>query len=189
MSKIVVTMWITLDGFIADSAGNIDWILGDDELSEYELNIMKNADTMIFGANTYKDFAGYWPNVPDSPGAMDWEKIHAKNMNKAKKIVFSKTIAEPEWENTIVLNDIHEGEIQKLKNESKNSLLIYGSASIVQQLTNLGLIDEYQLLVHPVALGSGKPLFENLKSRLNLTLSETKKFSSGVICSTYHPRT
>lgn len=189
MSKIVVTMWITLDGFIVDSAGKLDWILGDDELSEYELNVMQNADIMIFGAKTYKDFAGYWPNVPDNPDAMDWEKIHAKNMNKAKKIVFSKTITAPKWDNTTVLNGINGEEIQNLKNESTSSLLIYGSASIVQQLTNLGLIDEYQLLVHPVALGSGKPLFENLKSRLNLALIETKKFNSGVICSTYHPKT
>src|SRR6266496_142345 len=121
MRKIIVTMWVTLDGFIAGPNGDMDWIgeIYDEAMGKYEDDLVSAADTLILGRVTYESFAGSWPYVPDKPNADPGE-----------------------------------------------DMVIYGSASIVQALTNLGLIDEYQLLVHPVVLGGGKPLFKDIQNQV-----------------------
>jgi len=186
MKKLTVTMWITLDGFIASSDGGMGWLLGDDEMSKYEIGVVSDADTLLLGRKTYEDFVGYWPHIADNPKAQDWERVFGKKLNAMHKIVVSKTLVKAEWGDSKIITELVASEIERLKSESERGVLIYGSASLVQQLTNLDLVDEYQLLVHPVVLGSGKRLFQDVHNT-NLKLVESKVFSSGVVLLTYQP--
>ena len=181
MRKISVTMWVTLDGFIAGSNGEMDWIIVDQAMGQYEDDLVSSADTLILGRVTYQSFAGSWPYVPENPSASEGEKVYARKLNSMRKIVFSKSLEKAEWNNSQLMKEVLPEEIAKLKQEPGKDMVIYGSASIVQTLTNLGLIDEYQLLVHPVVLGSGKPLFAGITKPAHLRLSQTKSFPSGVI--------
>ncbi|MFL5625031.1 MAG: dihydrofolate reductase family protein [Ktedonobacteraceae bacterium] len=187
MRKVIVTMWITLDGFIAGPNGEMDWVMVDDEMGKYEDDIVSSADTLMLGRVTYESFAGAWPKVPENPSVSEGEKEYARKLNAMRKIVFSKTLEKAEWNNSKLMREVIPEEIEEMKHEPGKDMLIYGSASIVQTLTNLGLIDEYQLLVHPVVLGSGKPLFKNIKDRQNLKLIKTKTFPSGVVGLYYQP--
>ena len=187
MRKIIVTMWVTLDGFIAGSNEEMDWVMVDDEMGKYEDDMVSSADTLILGRVTYESFAGAWPHVPENPSASKGEVEYAHKVNAMRKIVFSKTLQKAEWNNSTLMKEIVPKEIEKLKQEPGRDMVIYGSASIVQQLTNLGFIDEYQLLVHPVVLGGGKPLFKGINDRGNLKLIKTRTFSSGVVGLHYQP--
>jgi dihydrofolate reductase len=187
MRKIVVTMWVTLDGFIAGPNQEMDWVMVDEAMGNYEGNLVSTADTLLLGRVTYESFAGAWPKVPENPAASEGEKEYARQLNAMRKIVFSKTLEKAEWNNSRVLKEVVPEDITLLKQEPGRDMLIYGSASIVRTLTNLGLIDEYQLLVHPVMLGSGKPLFDDIKQRVKLKLVQTKTFPSGVVGLYYQP--
>ncbi|MGI8689841.1 MAG: dihydrofolate reductase family protein [Thermomicrobiales bacterium] len=187
MRKIILTEWITLDGFTAGPDNDMSFVgeSFNDEMAEYEGTIVDRADTLILGRVTYESFAGSWPYVPDKPEASEGEKAYARKLNAMRKIVFSKTLEKAEWNHSTLMKEINKDEIEKRKQENGKDLLIYGSASIVQQMTNLGLIDEYQLLIHPVVLGSGKALFKDVKDKLKLHLVDTKTFNSGVMLLTY----
>jgi dihydrofolate reductase len=187
MRKIITTTWVTLDGFIAGPNGEMDWVLVDDEMGKYEDDVVSAADTLLLGRVTYQSFAGSWPYVPDNPTASEGEKEYARKLNAMRKIVFSKTLPTVEWNNSSLVKEVLPEAITKLKQEPGRDMLIYGSASIVRSLTNHGLIDEYQLLVHPLVLGGGKPLFQDIKKRQKLKLVKTKTFPSGVIGLYYQP--
>ena len=182
--KLTVTMWMSLDGFIAGPGGELDWILGDDEMSDYEINLISEADTLLLGRKTYEEFYAYWSEK--GPPKEGWEKIFAKKINALHKIAISKTLEKAEWNDSEIVSGVATEKIEKLKAESKKGMLIYGSASIVQQLGNLGLIDEYQLLVHPILLSQGRKLFEDV-DKTGLKLLSSKAFKSGVMVLTYQP--
>jgi dihydrofolate reductase len=185
MKKLIVTMWTTLDGFIAGPNGELDWILGDDEMSAYEIGLVSNADTLLLGRGTYEDFRGYWPHVLDNPDAAAWEKTYARRLSEMHKVVLSRTLEQADWGDSTILRELVPAEIERLKAEPGKDIVIYGSASVVQQLTNLGLIDEYHLLVHPVLLGSGRPLFEGIQQKVVMTPATQEPFKSGVVLLTY----
>ena len=187
MRKVIVTMWVTLDGFIAGPNDDMSWIIVDDAMGAYEDAMVSAADTLVLGRVTYQSLAGAWPYVPDNPAASDGEKEYARKVNSLRKIVFSRTLETVEWNNSTLLHEINPDDIVALKHEAGKNIVIYGSASIVQALTACGLIDEYQLLVHPVVLGSGKRLFREGSDRTALRLVETKTFDSGVVLLTYQP--
>jgi dihydrofolate reductase len=185
--KIIVTMWISLDGFIAGPNDDMSWVRVDDAVSAYEDDLVSAADTLILGRVTYQSFAGAWPYVPDNPAASDGEKDYARKVNRMRKIVYSRTLETAEWHNSTLLHAINPDDIVNLKHKDGKNIAIYGSASIVQSLMALGLIDEYQLLVHPVVLGGGKRLFKEGSETTALRLVETKTFSPGVVLLTYRP--
>ena len=189
MRKIITTTWVTLDGYIAGLNGEMDWIgeIYDDAMGKYESDLVSQADTLLLGRVTYESFAGSWPHVPDNPSASEGEKEYARKLNAMRKIVFSRTLEKAEWNNSRLMKEVNAEEIANMKQEQGRDMVIYGSASIVQTLTNLGLIDEYQLLVHPVVLGSGKLLFKDIKDRVNLKLLQAKTFPSGVVALYYRP--
>lgn len=190
MGKIITTTWVTLDGFIAGPKGEMDFVgeVYDEAMGTYEYDIVSAADTLLLGRVTYQSFAGSWPHVPDNPNVSEGEKMYARRLNAMQKIVFSRTLPSVEWNNSRLMKEVVAEEIEQLKRESAGDMLIYGSASLVSTLTNMGLIDEYQVLVHPVILGGGKPLFQDIKDAVKLKLVSSKTHPSGVVLLTYQLR-
>ncbi len=191
MRKIVLTEWVTLDGYTAGPNNDMSFV-GESfspEMGKYEDDIVNTADTLILGRLTYASFAGSWPYVPDKPDADEGEKIYARKLNAMKKIVFSRTLDKVEWNNSTLFHDINPDDVRKWKEEDGKDMLIYGSASIVQQLTNLGLIDEYQILVHPVVVGAGVSLFQGVTDKHRLKLVNSTPIGSQVILLTYQATT
>jgi dihydrofolate reductase len=188
LRKIIVTTWITLDGFLAGPNGEMNWVMVDQEMGQYEDDLVSSADTLILGRVTYQSFAGSWPHVPENPSVSEGEKEYARKLNSMRKIVFSKSLEKAEWNNSQLVREILPNEIASMKQMPGKDIVIYGSASIVQAFTDLGLIDEYQLLVHPVVLGGGKPLFAGIAKPAQLNLLHTKSFPSGVIGLYYVPQ-
>lgn len=184
MRKIIVSEMVSLDGFFAGPGGEVDWHVVDEEFNEkYAVPLLNSVDTLLFGRVTYELMAGYWP----TPEAIKNDPIIADKMNSLPKIVFSKTLKKVDWNNTRLVKEVLTDEVVKLKQQYGKAMVIFGSGTIVSTLTQLGLIDEYRLIVNPVILGSGKSLFKGLKDRLRLQLLETKKFNSGNVLLRYEP--
>jgi dihydrofolate reductase len=187
MRKIIHTSWISLDGFVAGPSGEFDWVLGDSQLANYELGMVAEADSLLLGKNTYLEFSQYWSAVPESPHAMDWEKEYAKKFNVMPKVVVSRNLqpAAATWGQSDVWRGLDPAKVEALKAGSGGSILMYGSTSIAQQLIKLGLLDELQLLVHPVLLGIGKRLFDHLDTRAKFTVADTERWDSGIVKMVY----
>ena len=185
MRKIIVYNLVTVDGYFAGPNGEIDWHNYDEEMSAHSTEQMKTLGTLIFGETTYELMAGYWP----TPEGIKSEPVVAEILNTIPKIVFSKTMQDvkdgPVWKNVRVFHEINSEEIIKLKKQEGKDIAIFGSGTIVQQLTNLGLIDEYRLVVNPLILGSGKLLFKDINNKINLELLSTKTFKNGNVLLTY----
>ncbi|AKB77418.1 Dihydrofolate reductase [Methanosarcina horonobensis HB-1 = JCM 15518] len=173
---------ISIDGFFAGPNGEIDWFIVDPELDK-ALHEMGQPDTdlpgtVLLGRVTYQLFESFWPKVAADPEAPEEARATAEELNRMTKVVFSKTLKEVSWQNTRLVKGNVTEEVSRLKQEKGSDILIFGSGTIVQQLTSEGLIDEYLLAVTPVVLGAGKPLFKGVK-KLNFKLLETKNFKSG----------
>lgn len=180
--KIIASEFYSLDGFISDPDDSMDWVLNsfDPELGKYEDELYEQADTLLLGRVTYKIFESYWPTAATNPNTPEGDIEMAHKINNITKIVFSKSLKKVNWKNSKILNEIDPKEIARMKESSGKNILIVGSANIVQQLTNLGLIDEYHFVIHPIILGMGKPLFINIEDRVKLDLIDTRNFSNGV---------
>jgi dihydrofolate reductase len=185
MRKLIASSWITADGLIADPSGSIDWVMGDDELAAYESALIEAADTVMLGRVTYQQLASYWPQVPSSPNAAPWEKAYAEKINARSKVVVSRSLENASWSDSRILRDVTAESVTAVKEGSDRSIVTFGSATLVQELSRLGLVDEYHLLVHPVLLGSGKSLFGPLEGRLRLERVRTEPFKSGVTLLVY----
>ena len=187
MRKIIVYNLVTVDGYFAGPNGEIEWHNYDNEMKAYSLKQMKSLSALIFGQTTYELMAGYWPT---SDGIKS-EPVVAQIMNNIPKIVFSEMLEEVAdgavWKNVNVYHEIKSEEIIKMKKQEGGDIAIFGSGTIVQQFTNLGLIDEDRLVVNPLILGNGKSLFKEIKNQLNLRLISTKVFKNGNILLCYEP--
>jgi dihydrofolate reductase len=173
--KIIVSNYVSLDGFFAGPNGEIDWFVWDEETEAYSKELAASIDTILFGRVTYELMAGYWPTIATE------DPIITEYMNNTPKIVFSRTLKRADWKNTRLLREIDPREIVKLKQQPGKDLVIYGSGSLISTLTQSGLIDEYRIFVNPVILGSGKLMVTGLKERLTLNLFNTKTFRCGVV--------
>ena len=177
--------FMTLNGFFKGPNGDLGWHphnSGDDE-KEYALNNANSAHTLVFGRITYQMMAQYWP----SPDAASQNPEMAKSMNSSDKIVFSTTLDQAVWQNTqLIKGDLIE-EIKKLKQQPGNDLTILGSGAIVSQLAEAGLIDHYEIMLDPIAIGSGTPVFNGIKKQLHLKLVHSRTFKSGIVLLSYQP--
>lgn len=181
MRKIMVFENVTLDGFMAGPNGELDWAIQDDEVTQYSKEGQGSTDMFLFGRVTYEMMASFWP----TPAGKSANPVFAEVLNNSSKIVFSSTLEKADWQNTEVVKELTKDEILKLKQQPGKNMLIFGSAAFVNQLTNLGLIDEYQLMINPVILGKGKPLFEDIKDRITMKLVKTKTFNNGIVLLQY----
>jgi len=184
MRKLIVFNSVTVDGYFTDSKGDMSWAHQDDaEWNEFVEENSSGGGTLIFGRVTYEMMKSFWP----TPQALEHFPVVAKKMNEASKIVFSRTLDEASWNNTkLVKGDLAEA-TRKLKQESGEDMVILGSGSIVSQLAQAGLIDEYQIVLSPIVLGAGRTMFAGLKERLNLKLTKTRTFKNGSVFLCYEP--
>jgi dihydrofolate reductase len=182
MRKVILLMHTSLDGFVQ---GQTDWDLSfltyDEELEKYAKGILSTVDTVLWGRGTYLGMQDYWTSVPANPSATQHEIEHAQWIDKTAKIVFSTTLEKTEWNNSKLVKENIAEEITNLKQQPGKDMIILGSPRFAHSLMQLGLIDEYQITVHPVVLGGGIPLFKGLNDRINLKLIENKAFNSGVM--------
>lgn len=182
MRKLIAYEFLSLDGFMAGREGQEMDFVTQRFLAEMESDIAqeyKNADTFLFGRKTYESLSQYWPNVTIKDEPL------ADFMNGMRKIVFSSTISDLNWNNSKLSQVSLVEQVTTLKKEEGKNIIIIGSASIIQKLTELKLIDEYKILLFPVVLGDGKPLFNRQKNAVNLNLRQTKKYNNGVLLLTY----
>ena len=187
MRKICVFNHVTVDGFFAGPHGEIDWfkvIKKDEEWKAYTHEQSNSGSTLMFGRTTYEMMKSWWP----TPDAIKIDPDMAKVVNHSPKIVFSKTLQSveegPHWKNITLLHEIEPEEIIKMKEQEGGDITIIGSGSIMQQLANLGLIDQYSLVIVPLLLGAGKTMFEDVKE-MNLKFLEVKTFQNGIVLLTY----
>ena len=185
MRQLSSFMFLTLNGFYQGLETNdISWHRHEGEEAGFSAENLKNDENiLVFGRVTYEMMVSWWP----TPAALQALPEVAKGMNRSGKIVFSNTLKKAEWENTVLIKGDAVAEMQKLKARPGKNMTILGSGNLVTELSNAGLIDVYQLMIDPVAIGKGKTLFEGLEADLDLKLVDTRTFNSGTILATYKP--
>ena len=182
------------DGFFSDAGGGLDWVVADPEIHARAVEGMPNTDTILFGRRTYEQFASFWPGALqnlNAPGPHGESKqapafaAMARWLNDTKKLVFSKSLKKASWHNSEILSEIEPKKLAKLKQAPGKDLLIFGSGSLVSQLSEHGLIDEYRFVICPVLLGEGVTLLGDLPKRVSLKLLDAKAFGTGNVMLTY----
>jgi len=184
MRKVIVSNLVSLDGFIARPNGDLDWFVVNDEFFNYSYDLLTKVDTILYGRVTYQGMASYWPTVTNP------DDKTAERINNLPKVVFSKTLSSTpwgQWNNARLVKDNIGAEVTRLKQQSGKDMAIYGSGSIVSVLAQLGLIDEYQLVVCPVILGKGVSQFQTVEPSIKLNLLKSTPFKNGSVLSYYAP--
>ncbi len=181
MRKLIVSNMVSLDGYFAGPSGELGWHQVDQEFIDYSQEMLNAAGTLLFGRVTYELMASFWPTAD----ARENDPATAGKMNGLEKIVYSKTMDSAGWENTTLVKEDVVNTIAKLKEGEGKNIVILGSANLISSLLPTKLIDEFFIIVNPVILGNGKPLFNNVASQINLQLISTKQLRSGVIILQY----
>lgn len=180
MPRLAVYNSMSLDGFIADSAGDMSWAHKQDaQWREYVNANAASGGALVFGRKTYQMMTMFWP----TPDAMKWNPVVAERMNNLPKVVFSSTLAEATWNNTRLVRSDIVAAITAMKDQPGPNITILGSASIVSQCARAGLIDEYHVVLNPVVLGAGLSMFAGVREHLRLAAS--RQFENGNVLLTY----
>jgi dihydrofolate reductase len=189
MRKLIVSMNLSLEGYMSDSQGGLDWHFEkwNEDMGEKLLELMERTDTILLGSITYDAMARYWSVIPHLENFPRQDLAIADRMERHRKFVFSKTARTAFWNNTLFTAAGVEKEITKLKQNKGKDIVLFGSGAVVSACIKFRLADEYWLWVHPVLLGNGKPLFENLDERIRLTMKGSFLFESGVYLLIYEP--
>ncbi|HSU38300.1 MAG TPA: dihydrofolate reductase family protein [Polyangiaceae bacterium] len=176
MAKLVSFMTLSVDGYYSRPDGDLGFAhRSDPEFDAFVADNARSGGNLLFGRVTYEMMLAYWP----TPAAHANMPVVADGMKRASKFVTSRTLKDASWANTTLLKGPLVNEIEQLKRDAKQPIVILGSASLVTQLSDAGLIDEYQIVLAPVALGAGRSLFAGMQRELALELTETRKFSNG----------
>jgi len=179
MRKIIAAINMSLDGFCDHTA-----MTADDETHEHYNELLRNAGALLYGRTTYQLMENFWPGLVENPSGNKPLDDFAVLIDNIPKILYSKTLDEVNWKNSTLKNAIDKQEILELKEEYQQDIFV-GSPSLINQFTNLDLIDEYQLCTHPVILGKGLPLFKDLERKVELELLKTKSFECGAVVMYY----
>jgi len=198
--RIVVFERVSADGYFTtqDGDGRLDWAVQDPEVDQLGVAGIPSVDTILFGRKTYEMFAAFWPRVAAAapgvpadphgrgqPSRPTENRAFASVLDESPKLVFSRTLERPTWKNTRVLRELDPREIAAWKRQPGKDMIVFGSGSIVSELTRHGLVDEYQLVVSPVLLGGGRPLVSGVAERARLALLEARAFRSGNVLLRY----
>ncbi len=182
MKKIIVMNMVSVDGYFTSRNGSIDWHNVDEDYNKFAIELLKTVDTLLLGHITYDLFESYWPAALNDPKTSKSDLIIAKAIDKATKVVISDYKEKLTWNNSVHLKTINRKEIEALKNQPGKNIVIYGSGTVTRQLLQLHLIDELQLMVNPIILGEGRPLFED---EHKLELINSRSFKSGNVLLNY----
>jgi dihydrofolate reductase len=184
MRKVVAIENVTLDGFADSREGlGFEWTARayDDEVDRYgNEHVRADVDTAMYGRATYVGMQGFWSKMLDNPNATTTQRMHAEWVNDVDKVVFSTTLESADWANSRLISGNVAEQVARLKAQPGGTIAIYASPKLVHGFVEEGLIDEFRLLVHPVTLGGGTPLFHD-KAKLELELLESKAFDSGAV--------
>jgi dihydrofolate reductase len=183
MRKVIFFMLTSLDGYFEGPNHEIDWHNTDEEFQEFAIEQTSQAGILLFGRVTYEMMASYWPTKQ----AIESDPVVASLMNSLPKIVFSKTLARADWQNTRLVKIDFANEIATLKDQPGKDLCILGSSDLAVSFFQSGLLDEIRILLNPIVLGDGKPLFKGIQNRLSLKLIKTRIFKNGNVLLTYQP--
>jgi dihydrofolate reductase len=180
MRKVIVEMSISVDGFVASAKGAADHRSApeDPALKQRKLDWLRDTGTHAMGRVTYQQMAEHWPYSSDA---------YARPMNDLPKVVFSKALQDASWNNSRVARGDLAEEISTLRREPGGDIVAWGGASFVQALSRAGLVDEYRLVINPMALGDGLPLFKDLPAPIGLQLVEATTYATGAVLHVYRP--
>jgi dihydrofolate reductase len=189
MRKVILQEFVSLDGLAVGPNNSVDFIpastQGDSSFGEEQVALMNQIDTLLLGRITYSMFAGYWPNVTEGP-----EKEFADKFNGVPKVVFSKTLARAPWGNwneARIVRGNPADEVATLKQQAGRDMLVSGSITLAQSLIDNGLVDEYRLVICPLVLGDGRPLFRDKVAPILMKLASAKALDRGAVSSVYRP--
>ncbi|TCZ67472.1 dihydrofolate reductase family protein [Flaviaesturariibacter aridisoli] len=180
MRKIISFVHVSLDGFVAGPAGEMNWIKVDEELFDHVGKRIQQTDAALYGRVTYQMMESYWPDAGKEPGASKHDRDHSAWYNGAHKFVMSRTMKGTELPNTTVISDNLAEQVNALRQGDGSEILLFGSPTATHALMEQGLIDGYWLFVNPVILGQGIPLFAGIPGKTALKLQSTQPFKNGV---------
>lgn len=185
MGKLIYLLNVSLDGFIETQDHSLDWTIVDDELHTFFNEQMRTTDASLYGRRLYETMAAYWPTGEDDPAGTDVTREFARLWNATPKIVFSTSLERVAHNSRLVSGDV-ESVLKGLRSEFGGDLAV-GGPNLAGQFVRRGLVDEYRIVVHPVALGAGKPFWPELEAPLHLRLVERHEFSTGAELRSYVP--
>lgn len=186
MRNVIYAINVSMDGFIEDKDGDIGWSEPSEELHRYFGDLELEIDVHLYGRRLYEAMAGYWPTADTNPSAPDYEIEYARRWQQVANVVFSRTLEQVPEPDRLVRENVAE-EIRRLKAQPGKDMVV-GGAGLAASLLKLDLVDEVRLVVHPVILGGGKPMFPGLDHMLRFRLIETRQFKSGVVLLRYQRR-
>jgi dihydrofolate reductase len=182
MRKIILNLAITLDGFIEGPNGELDWLTRDSTIDFADVlnEILSDKDSIFYGRKSYDKWGNFWPEEEASQKLKNaYHQMHGK-----QKYVFSRTKTS-DGTGAVFINNHIKARVQEIKHRPGKDIWLYGGAELASELINLNLVDEYRLAVHPVVLGDGRPLFQDIAEKQKLSLVEAKGHTSGVVLLTY----
>ena len=183
MGKLIYTMNVSLDGYVEDSDGGLDWTGVDDELHAWFTEELRPIDGSLYGRRLYETMAAYWPTGESDPAGTEVTREYARVWNATPRFVFSTTLEEVQWNSRLVQGDVGEV-LARIRDEVDGDLEV-GGPTLAAEFIRRGLVDEYRLVIHPVFIGAGTPYFPKLDEPLRLRLIDSHQFSSGVVYHAY----
>lgn len=189
MRNLFLQINISVDGFIEDEQGEIDWHFVDDEFETFINQTLHSIDGMIFGRTAFDLLAEYWPTAGSNPGISSLHAEAAALMNSLPKYVLTDRLDIPNWSNSHIIGEPPAEWIRTLKNQPGKDIALFAGAAAARWALAEDLVDECRLILNPALLGSGKKLFEQDGSRTPLRLEEVRKFQSGALILYYRPQT
>src|SRR6185369_4700558 len=176
MGRLIYSMNVSLDGYVAAPDGGLDWGVIDEEIHTWWGDRMREADAVVWGRTVYQLMVAYWPTAESDPAATPAMLDFARVTNPKPKVVFSTTLESVSWNGRLVQGDVGDV-LDRLRDEFAGDLVLAGP-TLAAQFVRAGLVDQYRLVVHPVIVGGGLPFFPDLERPIGLRLTESRKFES-----------
>ncbi|MFI0482607.1 dihydrofolate reductase family protein [Actinomadura sp. 9N215] len=180
MRRLFLHINVSVDGYIADPAGDIDWRFADQEFQDHIDAMLESIDGMVFGRTAYEQLAAYWPTAGDEVSPTQRRRMH-----ELPKYVMSRTLHSTEWHNSHLLGSDPAAALNDLKRQDGRDLALFAGGQAATAALRLGVLDQLRLVVNPVLLGGGTPLFDGKYPQKDLRLTDTQKFTSGAQLNTY----
>ncbi len=187
MRKVKLQMQLSLDGFVAGPNGEMDWMTWnwDDKIKDYVSDLTEPVDTILLGRKMAAGFIDHWAKVALDPGNEGY--AFGRKMTDTPKVVFTRSLEQSGWGNTVLAKGDLATEISRLKNQEGGDIILYGGAGFVSSMIEANLIDEYHLFVNPAIIGDGLGIFKEVSQRTNLNLVKTTAFDCGIVTLCYQP--